>query len=489
MAGLLRFGLKWKEDDLQTFLRGHGLSISQASLSLHTTEFLVRWQIFSEERLLHLAPGLRPFVLQIDGTCVEGGPVTFRVREAKSGVTLYARQIVAESLDEVVPVLMALKIRFGDPGLIVRDDSATLKGACDRVFPSVPQQVDHFHFLSKAGERLVKEENEQLKEGLLADHGMAKLAEWSRDLPTVASRPEEWVAVVARLAAEWVDGTRSTGSSVPFHLPYYEAWEEMRWLVGEIGAIVHARVRARPWVELRPLVELKARLEKLLARPVVKEAGGRLASGVWAFEEVRQAMKVERDRRSHGDLGPMMEADVARVKATVARVGEVLRSKGDDRLGVLWGRVEEKFAEEEPYLWVVARVPGLTRSTVALERDHRECRTSIRHRTGQSDTGVEMGLLGTLLAYWSNVRNPWFIEQVLGGVNLREVFAKQDPEEVRRRMRELPRAGRRPSVPVSRKRRARALERALTILKGEGDLVGQLGEWARQELTLPTPAV
>ncbi len=75
LMGFLRFGLKWKEEDIQTFLRGHGLSVSQASLSLRTTEFLVRWQMFSEERLLHLAPQLRPFVLQIDGTCVEGGPV------------------------------------------------------------------------------------------------------------------------------------------------------------------------------------------------------------------------------------------------------------------------------------------------------------------------------------------------------------------------------------------------------------------------------
>jgi hypothetical protein len=207
LAGLLRFGLKWKEEDIQTFLRGHGLSVSQASLSLHSTEFLVRWQMFSEERLLHLAPQLRPFVLQIDGTCVEGGPVTFRVREAKSGVTLYARQIVSESLEEVVPVLVAFKVRFGDPALLVRDDSATLKGACDRVFPGVPQQVDHFHFLTKAGERLVKEENERLRGGMLLDDGMAKLAQWSRGLPTVARGPGDWVGVVARLAAEHVEAT------------------------------------------------------------------------------------------------------------------------------------------------------------------------------------------------------------------------------------------------------------------------------------------
>ncbi len=488
LVGFLRFGLNWEERDIGVFLRGHDTPISQASVSLHSTEFLVRWQMFSEERLLHRAPQLRPFVLQIDGTCVEGGPVTFRVREARSGVTLYARQIVAESLEEVVPVLVAFKARFGDPALIVRDDSATLKGACDRVFPGVPQQVDHFHFLTKAGERLLKEENERLRSGLLLDDGMAKLAQWSRGLPTVARGPEEWVAVVARLAAEDVEATRSAGSSVPFHLPYYEAWRQMRWLTEEIEGIVHARVRSASWVDLGPLGELKARLERLLARPIVREAGNRLTRLVWAWEEVRRAMRVERDRRSRGDLAPMMEADVAEVKATVARVGRTMRSMGG-RIEELGSRVEAKFEEQEPYLWVVARVSGLMRSTVDLERAHREDRTSVRHRTGQQDTGREMGLLGSLLAYWSNVRNEWFIEEVLNGVNLREVFARQDVEEVRRRLSALPREGRRPCVPIAPRCRREALERALTILKGSGDVTAELGAWAQEERVLSTPAV
>lgn len=154
LVGFLRFGWNGKEREIGVILRGDAAPISPAPISRHSAEFLVRWPMFSEERLLHRAPQLRPFVLQIDGTWVEGGPVTFRVREARSGVTRCAHQIVAESLEEAVPVLVAFQARFGDPALIVRDDSATRMGACDRVFPGVPQQVDHFHFLTRAGERL-----------------------------------------------------------------------------------------------------------------------------------------------------------------------------------------------------------------------------------------------------------------------------------------------------------------------------------------------
>lgn len=489
LLGLLPFCLRWREEDIQIFLRGHGVELSQSTISLHSIECLVRWQLFCEERLLHLAPRLRPYVLQVDGTTTQGGPVTLRVREAKSGVTLFARQVVAESFDALVPALLAFQVRFGDPAVIVRDDGSALKKALDHVFPGVPQQLDHFHFLSKAGEHLVKEESERLKDGLLDKDGMADLAHWSRTLPVVAPRPEAWVGVVARLAAEEIEATRSKGSCIPFHLPYFEAWKEMVWLMEEIRAIVHARTRNGWTVDLSPLTGLKRQVEGLLARPAVREAGPRLESLVWGLGEARRAMRLERDRRTKGDLGPMMETDVARVKAVVARTGEVLRGKGDPRISELWGRLERKFREEEPYLWVVARVPGLTRSNVPLERDHRGIRTGVRHRTGQADTGEEVDLLGALLAYWDDLTNPWFIENALKGVNLREVFARQDPEEVRRRREALPWEGRRPCVRVGQKHRKEALEKALTILRGAGDIPAQLSSWAREELLEPAPAL
>lgn len=93
------------------------------------------------------------------------------------------------------------------------------------------------------------------------------------------------------------------------------------------------------------------------------------------------------------------------------------------------------------------------------------------------------------MAYWENLTNPWFIEQVLPGVNLREVFARQDPEEVQRRRRELPWEGKRPSVRIAPRGREGALREALAILKGQGDISTGLGAWAAAQGLGPTPAV
>lgn len=59
---------------------------------------------------------------------------------------------------------------------------------------------------------------------------------------------------------------------------------------------------------------------------------------------------------------------------------------------------------------------------------------------------MEIGRLGSLMAFWANMKCTWFRDHVLPGVNLWEAFVGQDSEEVQRRVRALPREGRRPRV-------------------------------------------
>ncbi|MHB8351188.1 MAG: hypothetical protein ACYDFT_00595 [Thermoplasmata archaeon] len=66
---------------------------------------------------------------------------------------------------------------------------------------------------------------------------------------------------MARQVAEHVEAPRSAGLNVPFHLPYYEAWRQMRWLVEETDSIVHRQVRSEACSDRGRLVEPKARLE------------------------------------------------------------------------------------------------------------------------------------------------------------------------------------------------------------------------------------
>ena len=182
--------------------------------------------------------------------------------------------------------------------------------------------------------------------------------------------------------------------------------------------------------------------------------------------------------RGRVDLAPLARADVAEVKEAIEAAGSRFVSLGE-WAEAIWATVARRFEEHGPYLW--AEVPGLEtviRSTVALERDHGADRRRIRHRTGGKESAEEMDAHGALLAFWSNVRCPWFVEQVLPGVNLREEFARQDPQEVTRRLKALPREARRPRVELRKGRERSRLEGLLQVLRGPGPLEPGLTAWA-----------
>ena len=475
-VGLLRFGLDLSEAKVGALLQdSRPLSLAQSTVSRLSTEFLVRWRMLCEERLPPLLPRLAPLLLQIDGTIVPGAPVTFRARDARTGLTLWADQLEAESKAEVVRLLRTFRDRFGVPILVIRDLGATLREAVEEVFPGVPQQEDHFHFLADLGP-IVLPDYEPLRHGLLAGEALARLAHWSRTLPLEGRTLEELERVWVRLALEWIDAARKHPGGFPWHLPYLEVARRMtrvvRWCEHLRSAHVHRRVAIPSEV-----VELGRRLVTLLDREAVQLPYGRLEREAQLWKELRTAMRAERTRRSVGDLPSLAASEVVEVQRAIEEVGDRFVQNGE-WAEAIWARIGGRFKAHRPYLWVVVPEAGeMVRSTVALERAHREDWRDVRHRTGQSATGPEMGRLGALLAFWSNARCRWLVEEALVGENLWEKFAQQDPKGVARRLRALPREGHRPHVGANAGKRQERLEALVQLLDGTAPLEPGLSRW------------
>jgi hypothetical protein len=477
-VGLARFGLDLPEQKVQAlFEDGCALPLVQSTLSRLSVEFLVRWRMLCERRLPTAVEALHGLVVQFDGTGDPrgGGRVTYRAREARHGLTLWADPIESESDKEVTRFASTFKERYGVPLLGLRDQGTAAKAALEAVFPGVPVGEDHQHFLDDLGPVILIDYG-PLREALTKDDGLANLTKLSRKLPVSGWGLEELEAVWVRATLEWIESGREHPGGFPWKVAYWEVAKRLEWVRGWAAELVSRNVRLGVFVP--EVADLKGRLERLLNREGVRGAKGRLGLEVGLWEEVRRAMRVERDRRGREELAPLAHADVARVKEEIELAGRRFVSLGE-WAEAIWATVARRFEDHGPYLW--AEVPGLgtvIRSTVALERDHGADRRRIRHRTGGRESAEEMDAYGPLLAFWSNVRCPWFVENVLPGVNLWEEFARQDPVEVARRIEDLPTEARRPRVELRKGKEREQLEGFLQVLRGPGPLEPGLTAWA-----------
>ena len=475
----LRYSLNLDLETTATNLRAFGFSFSLNTLSRLAAEGLVRWGMLCEERLSSWVEE-RPWrVLLIDGTVVKNGPTTFRAIDAGTETTLLSRQIVAEDLDSVLAFLTEVRCLYGDPDLILHDLSRTLRTACWLVFWGCPQQEDHWHFLQDLGPKLLVHYL-PLKEALEKDHGLSNLVHWSRTLPVRgkgAHDLEGWERVWVRLALEYIEEPRTHKGGYPWHLPYLEVARRARWVLEQTGFLINGNVRRR--IHVAEVVRLKEELTRLLGREGVRTDLPRVESEAVLWEAVRAAMKLERDRRSRTPVGPLTRADVETAKRSIEEARARFRGNGDWAVGVD-ERVGRYFEAHEEWLWVASEVVGLERMrvTVDMERSWRGNRMDVRRRTGQGDTGPEMGRLGALLAMWDNLENPWLVEHAFGGMDLVAEFASQDAKEVRRRLGAIPKEGRRVVLPVKMAKRKR-LEELVALVRGEEPLEKGLGAWGR----------
>lgn len=484
-TGILRFGLDLPEKNVRALLAdGWGVPLSFSDVSRLSVEFLVRWRMFVEEALPAHLKELGPLVVQVDGTVVEAGPVTCRFRHALTGATLWAEQIEAESETAVTPVFQRFTSRYGTPVQWLRDGSPTYRKVMEVVTPGVPQGEDHWHFMDDLGP-VVLPDYPLLKADLVKDHGLSNLAEWSRELPTRGKTVEEVERVWARAVLEWVEAAREHAGGFPFRLAYLEVAHRLECVRRWATSMIEGNARRNLWVA--ELTELKFRVGRLLDREGVSWHLFLTEAEAQLWEELRRPMRMERERRNHPELAPMTRADVKQTQWEIGGALERFARRGEWAQAIVV-RVVERFEEHAPYLW--AEVPGLDvviRSTVPLERDHGVDRRGVRHRTGKEDTGEEMGRLGALLAFWSNLRCPWFRDHVLPGVNLWEVFVRQDAKEVQRRIEALPREGRRPRVLVPRGEKGReCLEELVALVTGEGSLEPGLSAWMVSVCSTPT---
>ena len=302
-VGILRWFFNLQREEIQLLFAARGTEISTGEISNLSEEFLLRFYAL-HRRYISLINALIEknggMVLHLDGTGESGDEIVFTGKDGKTGITLDAQIMPAESVKYLEPFLKKLKDSFGVPLVVVRDMSRQIRDTVSDVFPGVLQQICHYHFVGNLGKLIFKGRYEKLRKLVLDTHVLPQLSalkkkvskESSTDYLVLGER--KWVA----LAIEYLLWPRETPSGYPFVLPYFEIMNRVLEISGLIKRIV--RWNADHYLVVHAVLDFSEKLKRLTATQELQVQYYHIKKIYRWFEDARKVLGVSRHLSGNG---------------------------------------------------------------------------------------------------------------------------------------------------------------------------------------------
>jgi len=157
LIGAWRLGEHRSVPEMHQRLQTRGLAISERAVThlMHRYEELVSLRVTDQERIKARLQEQGQVILALDGLQPDvGHEVLWVVRDCLSEEILLARPLLSSTqgditalLQEVKQILEPLKVPIKG---IISDGEETIRSAVAFVFPNVPHQLCHFHYLKDA---------------------------------------------------------------------------------------------------------------------------------------------------------------------------------------------------------------------------------------------------------------------------------------------------------------------------------------------------
>ncbi|EQD68263.1 MULE transposase, conserved domain protein, partial [mine drainage metagenome] len=376
---------------------------STGTVSLRREEFLLRAYALHRRGLPALRRSLETqggYLLHVDGTETAGSPVVFVAWDEWSGLVLDARVLDTENADEIGAFFRDLEAALGRPQGLVSDMGTGILKAVRQVWPSLPLQLCHFHYVRDVGKDLFEKLEGEVRRQLLGTRVLARLGELA------PGKPGDWVGSGARCAQElerllseaeprWVRilqdhvlGPRERASRFPFELTYGRIAQHA-WAVGPLAHEL-AMWNVGRNVLLRSLVAADRLLGKLAQDGAFTRLAYRVKTLTAAFSEYREALGVGRDvTGSDGEAASVAAAEGGRrVEAVLARWEGVAEGIDDEEVRQGVRQMREAWEKRKGNLFVEVRdlrgrLRTIERTNWRSEQGHREVRLAIRGGRGR----------------------------------------------------------------------------------------------------------
>ena len=236
------------------------------------------------------------FILHLDGSAEAGDEITFTAKEGISEITIDSWIMPSESRHYIKPFLQHIKDTYGAPLVVIRDMSKEISEASSEVFPKVPHQVCHTHYVRNLGDILFKQRYKTLRNKIVNAKILSKFKslkkkcfEGTTSTNNLVAAEHYWVM----LAMEYILYPRECRSDYPFVLPYLEIMNRVMEVIDMTRKIVKWNAMHNFGVSV--VLKFGVYLKKLVDDEDVKSYFTTVEH-IWGwFEEIRCVLRVSRE--------------------------------------------------------------------------------------------------------------------------------------------------------------------------------------------------
>lgn len=426
-----------------------GIKISTGTISNLSFDFLLLIKQIHERNIGRLKDRFIQnggMIIHVDATDENGGNAIFQIKEEKTGITLFADSMISEREEYIIPIFQKFKELFDDPIAIVRDMGAAVVSSSDKVFPNVPKQICHYHFIRALGKKLFDNTYSDFRTAIIKSKIVTDLYYIRKK--TKEKLKESSVIFYERHAVYWlhllIDHLLYPIKRImdyPFQLSYKEFYDR----ITEIHRVILDQgIRSGgSIIKIHQFSSLVECIQSFVKNRKIQELANKVDI-LWDwFMDIRSTMRLMRNELREPKVLGLEE--VIEMKEGLTKLLGRIQDEGKILGDVFLCKskiIKKDFQDKWDGLFIDLRdnngnfIPVHQDNNID-EQAHRWIRMGIRRRTGKSRTQMEMFQLGALLAYFSNLYNREYRDIVLDGVdNLVEEFGKLDwnqlPKERRR---------------------------------------------------------
>ena len=167
-VGTLRYAQHRSLPEIHQHLRQHGVAIAPRTVNhlLERYDELLTLALTDTTRLQRITQAQGRVLLALDGLQPDvGHEVLWVLRDCLSGEVLLARSLLSATQADLAVLLRTVQQTVQVPIVgVISDGQLSIRGAVAEVFPEVPHQLCHFHYLREAAKPIYEADRHAKKE-------------------------------------------------------------------------------------------------------------------------------------------------------------------------------------------------------------------------------------------------------------------------------------------------------------------------------------